>query len=70
MRIRRSQKEQMRETGHGHVIGELTGALEQLVVLNAANVFAAAEGAKAASADFGFMGSSCVCNGVQDFVSL
>jgi len=40
----------MREPVSGHIICKLASALEQQIIFNTANVFAAAEGANAASA--------------------
>ena len=53
MRIGRAQKVQMPKIGRHHIVGELSGALEQQIVLHAANVLAAAEGTKAAVAGVG-----------------
>ena len=49
VRIRRAQKEKMGQPVRCHIISELPSSLEQQIVLNTTNVFAAAEGAHAAS---------------------
>ena len=44
----------MRKPVSCHIIGKLPGAFEQQIILNAANIFAAAEGTDAASAGVDF----------------
>ena len=51
MRVRRAQKDQVRQGIRRHVIRKLACTFEQQIVLNAANVFAAAERRKASGAD-------------------
>ena len=50
MRIRGAQKEKMRKPVSRYVIGKLPRAFEQQIILNTANVFAAAEGTDTACA--------------------
>ena len=66
MRIRRAQKEKMGKPLCRHVISKLARAFEQQIVLNTADVFAAAEGTDTARPGIDLtIGRGLSC-GIQD----